>query len=74
MYFSEQKIIDFHFTDEETNAFEKVIGTFEKISAGLEFESIQTKDNVYGVISQEDFEKTLDILHLINKNTSWVVK
>ena len=74
MYFSEQKIIDFHFTDEETNAFEKVIGTFEKISAGLEFESIQTKDNVYGVISQEDFEKTLNILHLINKNTRWIKK
>ena len=74
MYFSEQKIIDFHFTDEETSALEKVIGTFEKISAGLEFESIQTKDNVYGVISQEDFEKTLDILHLMNKNTRWIVK
>ena len=74
MYFSEQKIIDIHFTDEETSAFEKVIGTFEKISAGLEFESIQTKDNVYAVISQEDFEKTLDILHLMNKNTRWIVK
>ena len=74
MYFSEQKIIDFHFTDEETSAFEKVIGTFEKISDGLEFESIQTKDNIYGVISQEDFEKTLDILNLMNENTCWIVK
>ena len=74
MFISEQKMIYFNFTNEEVSAIEKVIETLEKISTDVENETLEIDDDTHERLYQEDIEKVIDILYLINKDGRWFVE
>ena len=74
MFISEQKVIYFNFTNEEVSAFEKVIETLEKISTDIENETLEIDDDTHERLYQEDIEKVIDTLYLINKDGRWFVE
>lgn len=74
MFISEQKVIYFNFTNEEVSAFEKVIETLEKISTDIENETLEIDDDTHERLYQEDIEKIIDTLYLINKDGRWFVE
>ena len=74
MFISEQKVIYFNFTNEEVSAFEKVIETLEKVSTNIENETLEIDDDTHEKLYQEDIEKVIDTLYLINKDGRWFVE
>ena len=74
MFISEQKVIYFNFTNEEVSAFEKVIETLEKVSTNIENETLEIDDDTHERLYQEDIEKVIDTLYLINKDGRWFVE
>ena len=74
MFISEQKVIYFNFTNEEVNAFEKVIETLEKVSTDIDNETLEIDDDTHKRLYQEDIEKVIDTLYLINKDGRWLVE
>ena len=74
MFISEQKVIYFNFTNEEVSAFEKAIETLEKISTDIENETLEIDDDTHERLCQEDIEKVIDTLYLINKDGRWFVE
>lgn len=74
MFISEQKVIYFNFTNEEVSAFEKVIETLEKVSTDIENETLEIDDDTHERLYQEDIEKVIDTLYLINKDGRWFVE
>ena len=74
MFISEQKVIYFNFTNEEVSAFEKVIDTLEKVSTDIDNETLEIADHTHERLYQEDIEKVLDTLYLINKDGRWFVE
>ena len=74
MFISEQRVIYFNFTNEEVSAFEKVIETLEKVSTDIENETLEIDDDTHERLYQEDIEKVIDTLYLINKDGRWFVE
>ena len=74
MFISEQKVIYFNFTNEEVSAFEKVIETLEKVSTNIENETLEIDDDTHERLYQEDIEKVIDTLYLVNKDGRWFVE
>ena len=74
MFISEQKVIYFNFTNEEVNAFEKVIETLEKVLTDIDNETLEIDDDTHKRLYQEDIEKVIDTLYLINKDGRWLVE
>ena len=74
MFISEQKVIYFNFTNEEVSAFEKVIETLEKVSTNIDNETLEIDDDTHERLYQEDIEKVIDTLYLINKDGRWFVE
>ena len=74
MFISEQKVIYFNFTNEEVSDFEKAIETLEKISTDIENETLEIDDDTHERLCQEDIEKVIDTLYLINKDGRWFVE
>ena len=74
MFISEQKVIYFNFTNEEVSAFEKVIETLEKVSTNIENETLEIDDDTHERLYQEDIEKVIDTLYLIDKDGRWFVE
>ena len=74
MFISEKRVVYCDFTNEEVNAFEKVIETLEQISTSLDFEVIEADCSNNEVFYQGDFEKMIDDLRFIVENNSWLVE
>lgn len=74
MFISEQKVIYFNFTNEEVSAIEKVVEILEKISTDVENETLEIDDDTHERLYQEDIEKVIDTLYLINKDCRWFVE
>mgnify|MGYP006379342765 CR=1 FL=1 len=74
MFVSEQKVIYFNFTNEEFSALEKVKEIFEKISTDFGDKTLEIDDDTHERLYQEDIEKVIDTLYLINKDGRWFVE
>ena len=74
MFISEQKVIYFNFTNEEFSALEKVKEIFEKISIDFGDKTLEIDDDTHERLYQEDIEKVIDTLYLINKDGRWFME